>query len=64
MTEHKLKIIFDTLPTVLIIRVEMSNKTNETKVKIKEILQINSTKFELVGLIENINLSNGKINFI
>ena len=64
MTEHKLKIIFDTLPTVLIIRVEMSNKTNETKVKIKEILQINSTKFELVGLIEHINLSNGKINFI
>jgi ubiquitin C-terminal hydrolase len=60
-TKHKMRTILDTLPNVLLIRVKRSNKINETNVKIKETLKINSIKFELIGLIQHINLSNGKI---
>ena len=61
LTEHKMRTVIDVLPTVLLIRVKISNKINESKVKFKEKLNINSNLFELFGVIQHINFSSGKI---
>jgi ubiquitin C-terminal hydrolase len=56
-TPHKLNVILQRLPEIVLIRVKISNNFNN--VKFKEKLKINSTSFELIGVVHHQGVSYG-----
>ena len=59
-TKHKMRIIFDKLPNILLVRVKISNNSNETQIKFKEMLRIKHVKFELIGVVCHRNVLSRK----
>ena len=56
-TKHKLNVILQKLPEIVLIRVKISNNFNN--VKFKEKLKINSINFEWIGVVHHQGVSYG-----